>query len=40
LKRYAAPELRDRLMTVDGIDDDEYDWTLNDVERSTVSAEG
>ena len=39
LKRYAGPELRNRLMTVDGIDDDEYDWNLNDAGHVTLGAE-
>lgn len=30
LRRYAAPELRRALDTVDSIDDDQYDWSLND----------
>ncbi len=30
LRQYAAPELRRRLETVSHIDDDAYDWSLND----------
>ncbi len=30
LRRYAAPELRRALDAVDSIDDDQYDWSLND----------
>jgi hypothetical protein len=29
LKKYADAELKKRLAKVDGIDDDEYDWSLN-----------
>jgi hypothetical protein len=30
LKKYARPELRDRLEAVDRIADHEYDWSLNE----------
>jgi Protein of unknown function, DUF547 len=33
LKRYARPELRARLERVRSIDDDRYDWRLNDARR-------
>ncbi|HEX4870711.1 MAG TPA: DUF547 domain-containing protein [Nevskiaceae bacterium] len=30
LRRYAAPPLAERLASVERIEDDDYDWTLND----------
>jgi len=35
LKRYAAPELRAKLATVDRIADDRYDWSINAQPGST-----
>ena len=33
LRQYAEPALEARLQRFDSIDDDEYDWSLNDVPR-------
>ena len=38
LKRYAEPQLGNRLKSLKAISDHRYDWSLNDVERNASGA--